>query len=139
VLFLLVFGILEFGSAYAQQLDTRHGARELSRLVAVNYPNGSSVGTLTPAQQSEAIKNQLCSRMSFGKGATVTMSYSGVKNARGDTATATVSKPIKQLTGFFGPILNNMSSSSTVQVRLEQPATWLSGYPVGSGYSGTCS
>jgi Flp pilus assembly protein TadG len=129
--FLLVFGILEFGSAYAQQLDTSHGARELSRLVAVNYPWGSVPPTgMTATQQSDAITAQFCPRMSFGQGAKVTMSFTG--GARGDTATATVSKPIKQITGFFGFILNNMSSSSTVQVRLEQPATWQ------SGYSGTC-
>lgn len=130
--FVLLFGIIEFGSAYGQQLDTRHGARELSRLVAVNYPYGSvpRPAGVTATQQADTIKNLLCSRMSFGKGATVTMAFTG--GARGDTATATVGKPIKQVTGFFGPILDSLSSSSTVQVRLEQTATWL------SGYSGTC-
>ena len=36
-LFLIVFAIVEFGYGYGQSLDVRHGAREASRLVAVNY------------------------------------------------------------------------------------------------------
>ena len=129
--FLLVFGIIEFGAAYAQQLDTTHGARELSRLVAVNYPWGSvPPGAQSPAEQSAVISAQVCTRMSFAKGAKTTMTYEGA--SRGDTATVTVRKPITQITGFFRAILDNMRTSSTVEVRLEQDATWL------SGYQGTC-
>ena len=35
VLALLLFGVIEFGWAFSQNLDVRHGAREAARLAAV--------------------------------------------------------------------------------------------------------
>ena len=37
ILFLLIFGVIEFGWAFSQNMDVRHGARETARLAAVNY------------------------------------------------------------------------------------------------------
>src|SRR5687767_8678973 len=37
LLFTLLFGVIEFGWAFYQHLDVRHGAREGARLAAVNY------------------------------------------------------------------------------------------------------
>ena len=43
VLILLLLGIVDFGWAFSENLDVRHGAREASRLVAVNYrPNANA-------------------------------------------------------------------------------------------------
>ena len=58
VLALLLFGVIEFGWAFSQNLDVRHGAREGSRLAAVNY------GTAT------AIRDEVCTRMSKSSGGT---------------------------------------------------------------------
>jgi Flp pilus assembly protein TadG len=122
ILFLLVFGIIEFGWGFFQKLDVRHGAREGSRLAAVNYKTTASP---TPADQTTQIINELCDRMDSGSGTTVAMTLiSG--GAIGGEFTVTVSKPLQQLTGFLGTILNGKTLTSTVDSRLEQTATWAS-------------
>jgi Flp pilus assembly protein TadG len=41
LLFLLLFGIIDFGWAFSQNLDVKHAAREGARLAAVNAAPGS--------------------------------------------------------------------------------------------------
>ena len=59
LLFVLLFGIIEFGFAFVQWLDVRHGARETARLVAVNYNPNNNVGD----PQAQDILAEGCSRM----------------------------------------------------------------------------
>jgi Flp pilus assembly protein TadG len=120
--FLLVFGIIEFGWAFYQNLDLRHGAREGSRLAAVNY---KTTANPTPADQATEIVNELCDRMDSGGSVTVQISRSGTA-AVGQPFTVSVHKPLQQLTGFFGFALNNVSLDSSVESRIEQTATWAS-------------
>lgn len=111
LLLLLVLGIVDFGWALAQNLDVRHGARETSRLIAVdNYD-------LTTA----------CDRMDLSTGATITLSRSG--DLVGDDATANVTADLKTLTGFFDSWLPS-TLTSEVSVRIEQPPTWPTGLQV---------
>jgi Flp pilus assembly protein TadG len=121
VLFVLIFGIIEFGWAFFQQLDVRHGAREGARLAAVNYKTTASP---TPADQVTQIVNETCSRMDSGDSVTVEVTRSGA--AVGDELTLTIEKPLDQLTGFLAPFLNSVDLHSTVNSRLEQNATWQS-------------
>ncbi len=65
LLLMLVLGIVEFGYGLAQHLDVRHGAREASRLVAVDY--GSS----------QAITDAVCDRMDLSSGQTVLFAGAG--------------------------------------------------------------
>jgi Flp pilus assembly protein TadG len=122
VFFLLVFGIMEFGWAYFQQLDVRHGAREGARLVAVNY---KTTAAPTPADQTTQIVNELCDRMDSGSDVSVQISRSGTA-AVGQRFDVTVTKPLDQLTGFLGFALNGKTLTSHVQSRIEQTATWQS-------------
>ncbi len=118
-LFLIVFGIIEFGSAYSQNLDVRHGAREGSRLVAVNYKPTASTGDA----QSTEIRTEICNRM--GAGSTTSVQLTRTGSAAGtSTATVTVQRPLQQVTGFLNFALSNKTLSSTVKTRLEQNATW---------------
>lgn len=120
VLFMIVFGIIEFGWAFAQNLDVRHGAREGARLTAVNY------GTST------AIRNEICNRLSkTGKGSTISLTQvDGSEDSNtttgdiGDKVIVVVSHPYVQLTKMFDFALKNVTLSSTVESRIEQPATW---------------
>lgn len=118
-LFLIVFGIIEFGSAYSQNLDVRHGAREGARLVAVNYKPTSATGDA----QSTLIRAEICDRMGAGSTTTVQLARTGPA-AGTDSATVTVRKPLKQLTGFLDFALKDVVLSSSVETRLEQDATW---------------
>ena len=116
--FLLVFGIIEFGWAFGQNLDVRHGAREGARLLAVNYQPTTAIGTT----QTNLIVAELCGRMEGVAGAQV--SITTTTTAIGARATVELSAPLETLTGFLDPILAGRRLSSQIDFRLEQAATW---------------
>jgi len=113
LLVLLILGIVDAGWAFFQNLEVRHGAREAARLAAVDY------GT------ADEIIRATCERMSVPSGSidfTVALSKTGPNI--GEKATVTVSKPDHtSLTGLL-PFFNHISLSTTVEIRIEQPAGW---------------
>ena len=117
LLILLLFGIIEFAWAFAQNLNVRHGAREGARLAAVDFtPN---------------IVSETCSRMDIVSGASVTFLGTDLDATPGlnpgDEVAATVDAPLNQITGFFTAWLPS-DLTSTVAIRIEQPPTgWASG------------
>lgn len=119
LLFLLLFGIIEFGWAFGQHLDVRHGAREGARLAAVNADPGGSGPTL-----ERRLVVEICDRMDIaaGSGTEVRLSRSG--STVGSEVTVTVEKELDQLTGFLNTFLDTVNLSSTVDIRLERTATW---------------
>lgn len=121
VLFLLIFGIIEFGWAFYQKLDVRHGARETARLVAVNFnPNDTANGNT----QASDIVVAGCARMDNKTNAIVTISHpSGAQ--LGARAVVTITKPVDTLTKMMDPFIP-ATTSDTVAIRLEQTATWTS-------------
>lgn len=125
-LFLIIFAIIEFGYAYGQSLDVRHGARETSRLLAVNYRETNVVGD---AQTAEIIA-AACQRMQIAgglSGTTVSVQFveSGAAGKeRGKFASAEVRRPLTQITGFLDFALDNVVLTSKVETRLETDATW---------------
>jgi Flp pilus assembly protein TadG len=130
LLFLVLFGMIEFGWAFFQNLDVRHGAREGARLAAVSYQEDTDPGTAgfqapAPDVQLTQIINETCERMDSGSNILVNFhrpSGSGV----GQEAHVTVRKPLDQLTGFIGFAIADITLSSTVEIRLEQPGSWTS-------------
>lgn len=118
-LFIILFGIIEFGNAYSQNLEVRHGAREGSRLVAVNYQPTAAVG----ATQTDLIRAEVCDRM--GASSTTSVQFLQTGSAAGTgRATVIVERPLQQLTQFLDPFLGGVVLSSEVETRLEQDATW---------------
>jgi len=113
LLVLLIFGMVDAGWAFFQNLEVRHGAREAARLAAVDY------GT------ADQIIAETCDRMNVPSGSTdvtVTLDHSP-GTAIGDKATVTVARPNHaSLTGFL-PFFDNLNLTSTVEIRIEQPAT----------------
>jgi hypothetical protein len=125
LLFLLLFGIIEFGWLYSQNLDVRHGAREGVRLAAVNFPEGPppNSGVRSDANQLALIA-EICSRMQAADNVTIELTSAG--NV-GDPATGTVVGAGQTLTGFLDFLLpSTINLNSTVEIRLEQDATWTS-------------
>ena len=131
-LFLILFGIVEFGWTFLQNLDVRHGAREGARLVAVNYdPNTRGGTTAVPSdQQRDDIVAELCNRMDKKADITVQLLLPDGNRATGSVARVIISKPDDQLTNFLAFALNGITLKSNVEIRLEQDATW-STTPVG--------
>ena len=123
LLIMLLFGIIEFAWVFAQNLDIRHGAREGARLAAVNFPVGTTNGsTARNNTDRDALIDEICARMDIASGVTVDLQSPGTVGA---AATATTSATRDTLTGLLDwAIPPTMVLSSTVEIRVEQPATW---------------
>jgi Flp pilus assembly protein TadG len=122
IFLILVFGVIEFGWAFSQQLDVRHGAREGARLAAVNHGHyDESDNERTPSAQTTALVTEICSRMDRDGEAVVTISGGGDV---GDETEVTVLRELDTLTGFFDGWLGGREIESTVSMRTEQDATW---------------
>lgn len=110
LLFLLLFGVIEFGWGMAQQVDIRHKAREALRIAIVDEPTADVIsrvcgGDLIAASDVTSILRQ------------------GGSNV-GDNVTVTVTADFAQLTGLFGWVWGaDPTITSTVEGRVEQEAT----------------
>ena len=116
LLFLLIFSIIDFGWAFGQHLDVRHGAREGARLVAVNHE-------ATADDQTGAIVTAICERMDADAEVTVELTRPGGPST-GEEFVVTVARPAETLTGFVDFALDNIELRSSVTGRIEQEATW---------------
>jgi len=119
LLFMLLFGIVEFGWAFLQFLDVRHGAREGARLAAVNYREAGASGTT----QTDQIIDETCARMDQASNATITVTLPGTASV-GQRAQIQVTEDLDTLTGFLDGFLGGVTLTSDVDIRLEQDATW---------------
>ena len=135
LLFLLVFGIIDFGWAFYQHLDVRHGARESARLAVVNYHTSSgpcAPGGVTSCNDARLTQllTEACGRMDDGLGLEVQLTRAdsngnGTDYEPGDKVVAQVRKaPVDQLTGFLAPFLDGVDVTSRVDMRIEQSAQW---------------
>ena len=122
IFLILVFGVIEFGWAFSQQLDVRHGAREGARLAAVNYGRYDEADAQRSASaQTTALIAEICSRMDRDGEATITLGGGG---AVGGETEVTVQRELDTLTGFFDGWLGGRDIESSVSMRTEQEATW---------------
>lgn len=117
ILLLLVFGIMESGWLFAQQVELNNAAREGARLAVVDYGTAAEIASET------------CARTALsGGGATVTVTRSVVLDPEvGDppgtpeSVTVTMANNYASLTGFLDPIFDGLAMSSTVEMRTERP------------------
>jgi len=120
LLLLLVFGIMEVGWLFAQQVEVRNAAREGSRIAAVSAPdiNGDSSFTYDDVVQ------RTCESLDLSNGVvSVTLTASGTEV--GDTATIQLTSTYVSLTGFLDSLFGSLSIDTNVQFRLEQPREWV--------------
>lgn len=121
-LFTILFGTIEFGWAFFQLNDIRHGAREGIRLVVVaSEIVPSEVGWST---EGERLAQATCERMDQRDDVTITIDLvdldgNGVLDV-GDDVVLKSSKPIGQLTKVFDPVLGGVTLSETITSRMEQ-------------------
>ena len=110
LLLVMVMGVVEFGYTLAQHLDVRHGAREVSRMIATDDWDAT----------------EACDRMDLATGVVITLSQPGLDEV-GAEAGANVTGPLVTITGFFDGWLP-ATLTSDVRVRMEQPrTTWAVG------------
>lgn len=118
LLLLILFGIMEAGWFFAQQVEVNNAAREGGRLAVVDYPGPDS-------GNSTDIINEVCSRSALSADrASVTLTKDPASGTSTDTATVTVSQTYASLTGFI-PVFSGKTISSTVVMRSEREVlTW---------------
>lgn len=128
VLLILLFGLIDFGYSWSQNLSVKHAAREGARLASVDAEtDAGSVGS-----DCTALVTLIKQRVSAELGSTLTVSitFSGTAKT-GDTGTIRVTYPRSSLTGFT-TALKGGTMSSSVLFRMEQSANF-----VNSATSGT--
>ncbi len=120
-LFIILFGIIDFGWAFTQVLDTRHAAREGARLAAVDFQPTADVG----ADQTDLIVAEICGRLEDPATSRVSVTLDSTDTSTGALATVRVERDLEQLTGFFS-FLDNKETASDVTFRLERNVSWVS-------------
>lgn len=107
---ILVFGIIEAGWFFSQQVEIRNAVREGARIAVVDY--GSANATIA----------ETCSRASLsGSNATVTIALSATDSygLGADSVSVTMTKNYESLTGFIG--FFDRAMTSTAEMRTERP------------------
>ncbi len=109
-LILLALGMVEAGWAFNAKLDVTHAAREAGRLAAVNTDTAANMVA------------EACSRMDLSNNTTIELTRTGAQI--GDELAVDVIHNYTSITGGFIPFFNGITVNSTVEMRLEQDATW---------------
>jgi len=119
---LLIFGIMEAGWFFAQQVEVRNAAREGARLAVVDFPNGSSG---TPVDGQAQIISETCRRADLtGDSVTVTLSKEG--SGTSEAAVVTVASPYTSLTGVVDFFDGTITSTAIMRVERDS-VTWSNG------------
>jgi Flp pilus assembly protein TadG len=124
---LLVFGTIEAGWFFAQEVEIRNAAREGARLAVVDFGTG------------QAIRNETCARADLsGSGASVDIVLNGPSDPTFDpvspsSITVTMTKNYQSITGFLDFAFGSAVMSSSAEMRTERPLVLLT-----SNSSGTC-
>ena len=136
VLALLLFGLIDFGWAFSQDLSVKHAAREGARLASVNAETDTNDLSGNCTALITMIKQRVSTELkSSTPGYTVALSMTSGTGVVGDTGTIAVSFPLSSLSGVTKQFLGG-SMTSKVQFRLEQNANAL---PGGWWNGSTCS
>lgn len=122
-LLLILFGTIEFGWAFFQLNDVRHGAREGLRLsVVASDVTPATAGWTTAGQR---LAQATCERMDRRQGVEIGITIADLDSPTngfdvGDDLTITAEKPLDQLTMMFDPVLKSVVLEEVVTSRLEQ-------------------
>ena len=125
LLLLLLFGIIEAGWLFSQQIEVRHGAREAARVAAVSAPDvtdpsyGGADGNFT----YHDVVFRGCEAIDLSDGS-VAFSLNSAGIEIGDIATITAVSTYDSLTGFLDGLFQGLTITTDVDVRLEQPRAW---------------
>jgi TadE-like protein len=131
ILFLIIFGMIDFGIAFADYQNVRSGTREAARLGVVNditnspacKINGTSVSPPpNPTTKADATNALICKakdRIGLDSGdAKIRITITG--EAVGDRLKICASFPVGSMTGVTAAFLADRVLTSAVTMRLEQ-------------------
>jgi Flp pilus assembly protein TadG len=136
---MLVFGIIEFGIAYNQQIELRSAAREGGRLAAVDNGCGNAVSCPNASTQRDnliAATRTKAAGLADSSSMKVSVSYTGTTVGT-DTVTVCLNYTMHSVTLLYQQWLNNVVISGKAVMRLEQVPTFAQG--TDSGGAATCA
>jgi Flp pilus assembly protein TadG len=124
IFILFVFGIIDFGWAYSQNLDVKQGAREGGRILAVNGGTGASATARCQDIQTQ-IRNRTNELTNGSETVVLGWTDANTNGAKdiGELGTITLRYPLSSLSGVSGVFLSG-TMQSTVTMRLEQTGSW---------------
>jgi Flp pilus assembly protein TadG len=116
VFLILVFGVIEFSYAFAQNNEIRHVAREAAREASVE-PSADTIALV-------------CDNLALIRpGDVLNISVTPNSATAGDSATIEVSANYSTLTGFFDGMFAGVTLETSHQFYVEQPTTGSSSWP----------
>ena len=124
IFILFIFGIIDFGWAFSQNLDVKQGAREGGRILAVNGGSGASA-TARCNDILTQVKNRTTELTNANEQVDLSWTDADGDSVKdiGELASVRVRYGVSSLSGVSGPFLNG-TMESTVTMRLEQTGTW---------------
>ncbi len=141
LLVVLIFGIIEFGFAFNQNLELHSASREGTRLATVDNgcPN-NSCPTLTADQERDALIAATRAKaygLARGSSIKVSVDYTGATVGT-DTVTVCLNYTPHSVTGLFRPILDGVVLKSKAVMRLEQQPSFSKGTDTGGPGPASC-
>jgi hypothetical protein len=128
LLTMLVFGIVDFGWAFSQNIDLRNAAREGGRLAAVNAGTGADA----TARRNDLIAQIKARSPELEDSQTAVYialqddDGDGDPGERGETVVVCIRYPLRSITGITDRFLAAALTTKTV-MRMEQVASFTSG------------
>lgn len=122
LLFALVFGIIDFGWAFSQNIDLKNAAREGARLAVVNGGTGGD-----PAARAASLLAEVRARSSDLADADTQVAITlhdgtgdGVADDIGDKVVVCVRYPLRSVSGFYSSMLDGDFLRTKVVMRMEK-------------------
>lgn len=143
--FVIVFGIIDFGTAYNQQHELRSAAREGARLASVD--NGCAELNACTGQSADAQRDKLIAAtrsraFGFGNASAikVSVSFSPPTPKVGDSVVVCLNWTFKSVSGYFpvAQFLDNRVLKAKAEMRLEQAPTFSAGTDTNGPGAATC-
>jgi Flp pilus assembly protein TadG len=126
---MLVFGVIEFGIAYNQQIEVRSAAREGGRMAAVDNGCGNGVSCPSATTQRDnliAATRTKAAGLADSSAIKVSVSYTGTTVGT-DTVTVCLNYTMHSATLMFQQWLDNVVIKGKAVMRLEQVPTFAPG------------
>lgn len=130
----LLFGIVDFGWIYNEQINLRQGVREAARQGAVAETGGDSTCGLVGATGSDNVKELMCLakdriglddtrvrvKVSFPPAGLYPANTSGIGDPIGNSMLVCAAADIDSLSGVYGALLDGQVSRAKVEFRIEE-------------------
>jgi hypothetical protein len=126
ILFLLIFGIIDFGSVFNDLISLRQGVREGARQGSVGVFGGNSSCNLQSPSGSPETRQLMCLTKNRIGGSTSALRIRvrlNTSNAIGQGLIVCAQRSVSSLSGMTAPFLNNRYMRSKVEIAIENVPT----------------